>query len=153
MVPSLLFARTHTFAAGPCRKIEAIVVIKADLFDLYRGYIACLNKQDWPKLGQFVHDEVIHNGRRVGLSGYLEMLERDFDEIPDLYFDVRMLVSDPPYIASRIVFNCTPKGKFSGLHVNGKRVSFAENVIYEFRGGKIVQVWSIIDKAAIEAQL
>jgi predicted ester cyclase len=44
---------------------------------------------------------VIHNGRRVGLSGYLEMLERDFDEIPDLYFNNQMLISDPPYIASR----------------------------------------------------
>ena len=72
-------------------------MIKTDLSDLYRDYIACLNKQDWPKLGQFVHDEVIHNGRRVGLSGYLEMLESDFDEIPDLYFNIRMLISDPPY--------------------------------------------------------
>ena len=138
---------------GTYRQIEAIVVIKPDLSNLYRDYIACLNKQDWPKLGQFVHDEVIHNGRRVGLSGYRKMLERDFDEIPDLYFDVQMLVSYPPYMASRIVFDCTPKGKFFGLHINGKRVSFAENVIYEFRGGKIVQVWSIIDKAAIEVQL
>ena len=128
-------------------------MIKADLSDLYRDYIACLNKQDWPKLDRFVHDEVIHNGRRVGLSGYLEMLERDFDEIPDLYFDVQMLVSDPPYVASRIVFECTPKGKFFGLHVSGKKVCFSENVIYEFRDGKIVQVWSAIDKAAIEAQL
>ncbi|TKB29557.1 MAG: ester cyclase, partial [Mesorhizobium sp.] len=60
---------------------------KSDLSDLYRGYIACLNKQDWPNLGRFVHDEVTHNGRKLGLSGYLEMLVRDFDEIPDLYFD------------------------------------------------------------------
>jgi hypothetical protein len=66
-------------------------VIKTDLSDVYRDYIACLNKQDWPKLEQFVHDEVIHNGRRVGLSGYLGMLERDFDEIPDL-FDPRRLI-------------------------------------------------------------
>ena len=29
-----------------------------DLSDLYRGYIACLNKQDWPNLGQFVREEV-----------------------------------------------------------------------------------------------
>jgi predicted ester cyclase len=111
-------------------------VIKTDLSDVYRDYIACLNKQDWPKLGQFVHDEVIHNGRRVGLSGYLEMLERDFDEIPDLYFNIQMLISDPPYIASRLGFDCTPKGTFLGLHVSGKRVSFTENVIYEFRSRK-----------------
>ncbi len=128
-------------------------MIKTDLSDTYRNYIACLNKQDWPKLGQFVHDEVIHNDRRVGLSGYREMLERDFDEIPDLYFNVQMLISDPPYIASRVRFDCTPKGKFLGLDVNGKEVIFAENVIYEFRSGKIVQVWSVIDKAAIEIQL
>lgn len=128
-------------------------MIKTNLSAIYRDYIACLNKQDWPKLGQFVHDEAIHNGRRFGLSGYLEMLRRDFDEIPDLYFDVQMLISDPPYIASRLDFDCTPKGAFLGLDVNGKRVSFAENVIYEFRAEKIVQVWSVIDKAAIEAQL
>ena len=126
---------------------------KSDLFNIYRNYIACLNTQDWPTLGQFVDDEVTHNGRRVGLSGYLEMLERDFDEIPDLYFNIEMLLSDPPYIASRLGFDCAPKGTFLGLHINGKSVSFTENVIYEFRSEKIVEVWSVIDKAAIEAQL
>jgi predicted ester cyclase len=32
-------------------------------------------------------------------------------------------------------------------------VSFAENVFYQFRAGKIAEVWSVIDKRAIEAQL
>jgi predicted ester cyclase len=128
-------------------------VLKTDLSDIYRDYIACLNKQDWPKLEKFVDDDARHNGRRIGLSGYREMLERDFYEIPDLYFDVQLLISDPPYIASRLGFDCTPKGKFLGLSVNGKRVSFTENVFYKFRGKKIEQVWSVIDKAAIEAQL
>ncbi|MER9418195.1 ester cyclase [Mesorhizobium sp. M0306] len=126
---------------------------KSDLSDLYRGYIACLNKQDWPNLGRFVHDEVTHNGRKLGLSGYLEMLERDFDEIPDLYFDIQLLVADPPYVASRLSFDCAPRGTFLGLHVSGKRISFAENVFYEFEREKIRRVWSVIDKAAIEAQL
>ena len=81
------------------------------------------------------------------------MLERDFYEIPDLYFDIQLLISDPPYLASRLGFDCTPKGNFLGLPVNGKRVSFTENVFYEFRREKIWQVWSVIDKAAIEAQL
>jgi predicted ester cyclase len=126
---------------------------KTDLSDVYRAYIACLNRQDWPKLEQFVHDEVRYNGQKIGLLGYREMLKRDFCEIPDLYFEVQLIVSDPPYIASRLGFDCTPKGMFLGLHVNGKRVSFTENVFYEFRRDKIWQVWSVIDKAAIEAQL
>jgi predicted ester cyclase len=126
---------------------------RAHLSDIYRAYIACLNAQDWPKLDRFVHDEVHYNGRRIGVSGYREMLERDFDEIPDLHFDVQLLISDPPYIASRLRFDCTPKGTLLGLHVDGRRVSFSENVFYEFRGDTIAQVWSVIDKAALEAQL
>ncbi|EIF34947.1 putative ester cyclase [Burkholderia sp. Ch1-1] len=124
-----------------------------ELANLYRSYIACLNKQDWADLGRFVDDDVHYNGRRIGLSGYREMLERDFREIPDLHFNIQLLMSDPPHIGSRLGFACTPKGTFLGLPVNGKRVSFTENVFYQFRDGKIQQVWSVIDKAAIKAQL
>jgi predicted ester cyclase len=126
---------------------------KGELSELYRRYIACLNQRDWSSLDKFVDDDVRRNGERIGLAGYREMLERDVEEIPDLVFDIRLLVVDPPYVASRLAFNCAPKGKFLGLDVNGKRVSFAENVFYEFRGRKIETVWSVIDKAAIEAQL
>ena len=128
-------------------------MIKTDLPGVYRNYIACLNKQDWTRLEQFVHDEVFYNGQQFGIQKYREMLEKDFYEIPDLYFNIQLLISEPPYVASRLGFDCTPKRKFLGLHVNGKRVSFTENVFYEFRGKKIEQVWSIVDKAAIEAQL
>lgn len=126
---------------------------KAELSEIYRGYIGCLNQQDWPKLGQFVDDDVHYNGQQIGLSGYRQMLERDFHEIPDLHFNIHLLVADVSYVASRLAFTCSPKREFLGLDVNGKKVSFAENVFYEFRAQKIVQVWSIIDKAAIEAQL
>jgi predicted ester cyclase len=126
---------------------------KAELSDIYRAYIACLNRQDWPKLGRFVDENVSHNGRQLGLSGYRQMLERDFLEIPDLHFNIELLIADPPYVASRLAFDCSPTGRFLGLDINGRRVSFDENVFYEFRADKIVQVWSVIDKAAIEAQL
>jgi predicted ester cyclase len=96
---------------------------------------------------------VHYNGQQIGLSGYRQMLERDFHEIPDLHFNIHLLVADVSYVASRLAFTCSPKREFLGLDVNGKKVSFAENVFYEFRAQKIVQVWSIIDKAAIEAQL
>lgn len=127
--------------------------MEPDLRDVYRDYIACLNAQDWPRLERFVHDDVHHNGRRIGLSGYREMLERDFSQIPDLHFEIQLLMADPPLVASRLRFDCTPRGTFLGLQVNGRRVSFTENVFYRFRDARIERVWSVIDKAAIEAQL
>jgi hypothetical protein len=47
------------------------------------------------------------------IIGYREMLEGDFRAIPDLYFDIHLLISEPPRVASRLRFDCTPKG--SGL--------------------------------------
>ena len=128
-------------------------MIITDLSSVYRDYIACLNKQDWYNLDKFVHDKVEYNGQRIGVSGYRKMLEKDFYEIPDLYFDIQLMICESPYIASRLRFRCTPKENFLGLQVNGRKVSFTENVFYKFREEKIIQVWSVIDKAAIEAQL
>jgi len=126
---------------------------RADLSVAYRGYIACLNNQDWTNLGKFVHEDVHYNGKRIGLSGYREMLEADFRAIPDLYFDIQLLISEPPCVASRLRFDCTPKGSLFGFPVNGRKVQFAENVFYEFLDGQIAKVWSVIDKAAIASQL
>jgi predicted ester cyclase len=126
---------------------------EAALSQCYRAYIACLNGQDWANLHRFVADDARHNGRPFGLAGYRAMLERDFEEIPDLRFNIELMVCEPPHVASRLRFDCSPKGLFLGLAVNGRRVVFAENVFYRFRSGKIEEVWSVIDKAAIEAQL
>ena len=101
----------------------------------------------------FVDADVHYNGKRIGLSGYREMLEGDFRAILDLHFAIHLLISEPPRVASRLFFECTPIGELFGLPVNGKTVRFAENVFYEFRHGRICDVWSIIDKAAIKSQL
>ncbi len=104
-------------------------------------------------LDEFVAEDVLYNGERVGLSGYRGMLEGNYRGIPDLRFAVELLVCNPPYVASRLAFDCSPTGQFLGLAVNGRRVRFAENVFYRYRTGRISEVWSVIDKAAIEAQL
>ena len=111
----------------------------ANLSDTYRAYIACLNR-NWPKLGQFVDDRVTHNGRQIGLSGYRQMLEADFVEIPDLHFNIQLLIADAPYVASRLAFDCSAKGRFLGLDVNGKRVSFYREHLLRIPEQKSVQV-------------
>ncbi|WP_316979815.1 ester cyclase [Shumkonia mesophila] len=124
-----------------------------ELREIYRGYIDCLNRQDWDRLGMFVDDAVEYNGTPVGLTGYRGMLEGDFRAIPDLHFGIELLISDPPRIASRLHFDCTPRGMLFDLPVNGKRIKFEENVFYEFSARRVRKVWSIIDKAAIAQQV
>lgn len=126
---------------------------KNELAGKYRTYIDCLNRRDWENLGDYVSGEARHNGRSFGLEGYRRMLEADAAAIPDLAFQIDFLVCDPPRIAARLLFDCTPVGELFGLPVNGRRISFTENVFYEFAGGKIDNVWSVIDTDTIRAQL
>lgn len=119
----------------------------------YLDYLDCLNRQDWPHLGAFVSESVVHNGRQIGLTGYREMLEVDFRVIPDLRFDPDLITVEPPRVACRLAFDCRPVGTAFGLPVNGRRVQFHENVFYQFEADRIAQVWSIIDVATIASQL
>ena len=131
----------------------ALDMTDTELADLYRDYNACLNRRDWPALAQYVSHDVMHNGRPLGLSGYRAMLEKDVEDVPDLTFNVEMVTCDPPNVAARLAFDCTPAGEFQGLAGNVKQVKFTETVFYEISDRRIATAWSSIDKAAIEAQL
>ncbi|PBP98323.1 ester cyclase [Pseudomonas congelans] len=124
-----------------------------NLADQYRAYIACLNDRRWQDLGDFVDDGVYYNGERISLAGYRAMLENDVRIIPDLRFNIDLLVVEAPQVAARLLFNCSPQGRFLGLEARGQRITFSENVFYTFGDGKIVGVWSVIDKAAVEREL
>ena len=78
--------------------------MSTELSALYRAYIDCLNRRAWDELGRFVHGDVVHNGRALGLSGYRAMLEGDVRLIPDLRFAVEMLVCDASTVAARLLF-------------------------------------------------
>lgn len=124
-----------------------------NLADHYRAYTACLNARDLERLGEYVSDGVIHNGSKIGLKGYREMLAGNYRDIPDLRFVVDLLLADASTVASRLRFDCRPRGEFLGLRIDGRQVVFHENVFYRFSEGKITQVWSVIDKGEIEKQL
>lgn len=117
---------------------------------IYLAYLDRLNRQAFDDPDTFVDDTVEHNGRTFGMSGYRDMLVRDFADIPDLRFQAEILVRNVTRIVDRLSFDCTPKSTFMGLPVNGRRVQFCEHVFYDFEQTKICRVWSVIDKAAIE---
>ena len=123
------------------------------LGERYLAYIDRLNRRDWNGLRDFVADDVIYNGESIGFEAYRGMLATNCNDIPDLQFVIGMVVADGAHLASRLLFDCTPVGFFMGLPVNGRRVTFSENVFYRFDRARIAEVWSVVDKAAIEAQL
>ena len=126
----------------------------ADLEARYRRYLARLNDHRPDDLEEFVHEALTYNGRPMTRLDYQNLIAGDLAAIPDLHFHVDRLVVAGDQVACRLKFHCTPRGEFLGLRPNGdKTVSFAEHVFYRWREGKIGEVWSLIDRPAIEAQL
>ncbi|MDX1890526.1 ester cyclase [Mycolicibacterium sp. 050158] len=124
-----------------------------DLVDVYRKYLACLNERRWSDLGDFVAEELSYNHAPMMLSDYRAMLEADVDAIPDLRFEPEILLADAHVVACRLFFDCTPRHAFLGFAPKGGRVHFAEHVFYRFVDGRIVEVWSVIDREAIRQQV
>ena len=124
---------------------------KADLSDLYRRYIACLNRRDWPRLGQFVGESVAITAcgsASPAIARCSSASRRSLTSHSTSPVDRRSAACrEPPRVRLRA------KGKVprsrrrrAPRRLHGKR-------FYEIREGKIDAVWSIVDKAAIEAQL
>jgi predicted ester cyclase len=124
-----------------------------DLTTVYRDYLACLNERRWDDLARFVADDVVYNGRSVGLSGYRSMLEADVQATPDLQFSPEILLADGDVVSCRLFFRCTPQRALLGIAATGARISFAEHVFYRFDRGRIAEVWSLIDKDAVREQM
>lgn len=119
----------------------------------YRRYISYLNGRRVDELGEFVHEELTYNGEPMTRLDYQNLIARSIAAIPDLYFDVRLIVISGDQVACRLMFECTPQSEFLGLQPNGKSIAFSEHVFYRFRDGKIDEVWSLLDKPTVEAQL
>jgi predicted ester cyclase len=122
------------------------------LEQVYRRYIDALNNRRFEDLREFVHDRLVYNGKAMTREEYAAMLVGDVRSIPDLHYDVDLLVVDDDHVACRLWFDCRPQAKFLDIAVDGRRVAFAEHVFYRLREGRIEHVWSLLDKRAIEDQ-
>jgi len=127
--------------------------MSADLEQTYRAYLQALNDRRLDDLGQFVHDQVVHNDRSWTRQQYAQMIADDVSTIPDLRFTIDLLVATADTVAARLWFDCTPVREFAGAAPTGEAVRFAEHVFYRFRDGRIAQVWSLVDTESIRHQL
>lgn len=119
----------------------------------YRGYLDALDERRFDDVEDLLHEELTYNGESLTRDDYVAQRREEARQIPDLHYAVDLLVVEADQVACRIAFDCSPRGEFLGMPVNGRRISFVEHVFYRFREGRIEHVWSLIDTDAIREQL
>ena len=98
-------------------------------------------------------DTLSYSGETLTRDRYAALLATDPDAIPDLVYDAQIIVATTDRLACRLLFVCTPRRPFLGFTPNGRQLTFAEPVFYDFRDGRITAVTSLIDRFAIQSQL
>jgi len=128
-------------------------VSHATLEATYLAYLDALNARRFDDLADYVCDELTYNDESLTRRQYADMIAGDARAVPDLHFDAQLLVVADDTVACRLWFTCTPTSTFFGCTPTGRPISFGEHVFYRFEGRRIAHVWSLIDRAAIAAQL
>ncbi|GAA2239949.1 ester cyclase [Promicromonospora sukumoe] len=119
----------------------------------YLAYLDAVNERRFGDLAEFVHDEITYNDTTVIRQEFADLLAADAKAVPDLHFEVQLLVNSEDAVAVRLWCDCAPAEPMFGLAPTGRRVEFAEHGFYRFDHGRIAHVWSLIDNQLIQAQL
>lgn len=73
--------------------------------------------------------------------------------IPDLRITLLDAFGDGDRVAARIVFEGTHQGPLLGHQGTGKRIAVNELQIFRVAGGKIAEMWQLIDLAGLMIQV
>jgi steroid delta-isomerase-like uncharacterized protein len=93
-------------------------------------------------------DVLIHAPMPTGATGaqalkqVWAMLLRD---LPDLHVTVEDLLAEGDKVVSRNTVTGTHFGEYRGLPPTGKSVTYNEIFIFRFAGGRLAEIWGVVD--------
>lgn len=131
----------------------------AQSFD-YRQYIeAVYNKHDPEAIDRYFSPSVkVHSvapdAEGGEGTGYLKDLAKNLiAAFPDVKLTVEEVVQEKDRLAARVTIEGTHQGEFAGIKPTGRAVKAANFAVYRLENGKIAEVWSLTDLAALTRQL
>lgn len=117
----------------------------SNLETTYRKYIQMILNHDLDRIADYVSSDVIHNGQKLGLVSYRELLFKNIVET-GMHIEIKRLIADGSHVAALLIFTTTKLTRsLVGIPLKDEIFSYAENVFYDFKDGKIVEVHSLFD--------
>ena len=101
----------------------------------------------------FVEHEELPPGVPQGKGAPRAMMTMMRGAFPDFHARVEELLEDGDKVIARVRFSGTHQGEFMGIPATGKRFDIAVIDIIEFRDGKGVAHWGVMDMAGMMEQL
>jgi len=65
--------------------------------------------------------------------------------LPDLHLTIEDLVEEGDKVVMRASVTGTHKGEYMGVQPTGKSITYSEIFIFRFAGGRIAEMWGVVD--------
>jgi steroid delta-isomerase-like uncharacterized protein len=101
----------------------------------------------------FVDHEELPPGMPRGKEAPREMTSMMRGAFPDFHATVEDMLEDGDKVITRARFSGTHQGEFMGIPPTGNRIDIPVIDIVEFRDGKAIAHWGLMDQAAMMGQL
>jgi len=85
-----------------------------------------------------------------GIRQYITLLRTAY---PDLHQKIEEIICEGDTAVVRLLLTATHQGDLRGLAPTGNKINMPSVVIFRFRDGKIVSVWTILDRLEYMQQL
>jgi len=102
---------------------------------------------------EFIEHEELPPGVPQGKEGLRALVTMMHSEFPDFRATVEEMLQDGNKVITRARFSGTHRGEFMGIPPTGKRFDIPVIDIVEFRDGKGIAHWGIMDMAGMMQQL
>lgn len=124
------------------------------LLDLYRRYHEVCNAHAFDRLGEFVAEDVVVDGRATGLDAYAAGLRAVTAAFPDYHWQLQHLLVDGDWLAAHFADSGTHTGAdFLGVAATGTAARTQEFAFYRIAAGRIAEVHVTADNLVLLDQL
>ncbi len=124
---------------------------------LVHDIFGMINSGDYSRVRDLIHEDYIDHGTPLGEvrgpKGFLELSRLFAAAFSDIHNEVDLLISEADMAAWRVIFTGVHTGELMGLPPTGKKISFQGYNFGRMQDGKAIEHWTLIDTAALIAQL
>ncbi|KUN09134.1 ester cyclase [Streptomyces yokosukanensis] len=89
----------------------------------------------------------------TGIQALKQVWTALLSAFPDLHVTVEDMIAEGDKVVVRNTVTGTQRGGFRGLPPTGKSVCYGEMFIIRFAGGRIAEIWGVVDVASQMRQL
>jgi steroid delta-isomerase-like uncharacterized protein len=108
-------------------------------------------------IDEFVDPDIVFHAPvptgMTGMQAFRQVWTVLLRAFPDLHVAVEDLIAEDDKVVSRNVVTGTHLGEYRGVPPTGKSVAYNEIFILRFAGGRIAEIWGVVDFYAQLSQL